>query len=418
MRALARPPGSPMQKIAAYIVGFDAALLPDQPLSDFSFNHYDIVWYRDAYEVDLWRSAGVRFTDVRLQHAFGAGEITSTATTKDDHKGIVYVCFWRFATLCTMSHRRMLAQEKHGEAFTLLLLGGFFSDWVDNEDVLTIDMVPSVLHVGDGNLGEAAVQAIQAATVAYFMYGSTSISTVEDVLWPFIAAAVSGCRIHLLQSNQHIQSVLSGHPQAISASDWDRKGYLISMLRLGMDRLVGFGSAVSSMVLRNFNFESVEQASQSLTQLELDYLRICNRKEDIIGILQLTYNYFHVGKEGQCCYKITNIAGTNYSMEDAICMLRPFRFLVITSPLRKAPCSMSDVCSSPVVSMEIDFHMFLRGTFYSDVVFSANYSLPTLTAQSLYWISQPPSQEVDYKDMGFLSNVFFTHSIENLKSKL
>ena len=421
MRALARPRVSPMQKIAAYIVGFDAALLPDQTQSDFAFNHYDIVWYRDAEEIDLWRSAGLRFIDLRLQHAFGAGEIpiaatttTTTTTTKDDPNGIVFVCFWRFATLCTMSNRRMLAQENHGKAFTLLLLGGRFSDWVDSGDVLTIDIVPTVLHVGDGNLGEAGVQAIQAAKIAYFMYGASSVSTVEDVLWPFIAAAVSGCRIHLLQSNQHILAVLSGHPQVISPSDWDRPGYLMSMLRLGMDRLVGFGSAVSSMVLQNFNFESIEQASQSLTQRELDYLRIINRKEDIIGIVQLTYNYFHVGKEGQCCYKITNIARTNYSMDDAICMLRPFRFLVLTSPLRKSPCSMSEVCHSPAVSMEIDLHAFLRGTFYSDVIFSVNYSLPTLTRQSLYWLSQLPSQELDYKDMGFLSNVFYTHSIEGI----
>ena len=414
MRALARSLDSPMQKRAAYIVGFDASLLPDPPQTDFSFDHYDIVWYRDAEEIELWRAAGLRFSDLRLQHAFGAGEISPT---RDTVRGILFVCFWQFSTLCTVSYRRMLvAQLSNEEPFSLLLLGGRFSDWVDNEDVLTIDMVPSVLHVGDSNLDGEAVRAIQAASIAYFMNGASSASTVDDVLWPYITAAVSGCKIHLLQNNQHIISVLSGNPKLTTPSDWDRKGYLINMLRVGIDRLIGFGSAVSSMVLRNFDADSRE-SFQSLTQRELDYLRISNREEDIIGILQIQSKYFHVGKGGQCCFKITSISGTNYSMDDAVCMLRPFRYLIITSPLRKHTCSVGAACVSPEVSKEIHVHAFLRGDFYSDVVFSVNYSFATLTAQSLQWLSEPPSQELDFKDMGYLSNVFFIYGIDNLISR-
>jgi hypothetical protein len=246
-----------------------------------------------------------------------------------------------------------------------------------------------------------------------------------------VAAAVAGVNIHFSRRNDHFLSLLNldmnaeDDRKAIPIQDWDWELYLQDMLREGVDKLQGLGaasSAVSVSEIDIYDFNSVQ-----LSLLDADYLRFLSRSKHILKLFQMKFDNFLVGRDGQCCISIRSSVVDDLSStytssraadSDSVCMLRPFRFIVLVAADTKSRdlashhndnCTSSLHCIADAPST-MYLKLSMRGNFYSDVTFSTNLSF-TLESHSLQWLSQSPSHELNYSELGLLSNVFFVYTI-------
>eukprot|EP00597_Dinobryon_sp_UTEXLB2267_P000019 CAMPEP_0170056900 /NCGR_PEP_ID=MMETSP0019_2-20121128/120_1 /TAXON_ID=98059 /ORGANISM="Dinobryon sp., Strain UTEXLB2267" /LENGTH=698 /DNA_ID=CAMNT_0010261497 /DNA_START=351 /DNA_END=2443 /DNA_ORIENTATION=+ len=421
MKALVSPR---MQKRAAYLIGFDASLLSEALATaavlqlPVKYNHYDVLWFRDAFEIKLWREAGLSFTTIRMQHAFGVGKLEVTERSIVKNNGFfLFVCFWTFRHLCLLSERNSLLGTRNGSDSQVLLLGGEWTGWVEMAGVLEVDMLHNVVHVKDGSVGDA-VRRVQSAEKVFIMHEEVATaSTTVDVLWPFVAAAVAGVSIHFSRRNDHFLSLLDSDimgneddkaiRRAVSMRDWDEEVYLQGMLREGVDKLQGLGSANSAVTVTEVELN--DSISSQLSLLDADYLHILSRSKHILNLFRLEVHNFYVGRDGQCCISIKSSndlddSSSNHDSRvadsDSMCMLRPFRYLVlvaadtmdvqIADPMSHTcyNSSASNHCMKESSSSKY-LKLSLRGNFYSDVTFSTclSFQLENPSLPSMQWLS-------------------------------
>jgi hypothetical protein len=460
-----------------------------------NFEHYDSVWFRSHLDLRSFQQLGVVIDPKRLQHIFGLGEFSSLAEDGNRvwntsvHRGpkIVWVCYFNFAHLCTNSNRDVPVQD-----FVLLLLGGSWAEWAQSTS-LVHERLAQVLHVPVSVFAERgsdtfklAVQIVQGAEVVLLLHGPSAshdpamcdsdddsdgdavtaengdigvykklqkvlscqlrarIGADELVLWPFVAAAVSSTRIHLLHSNAYFtDAVQSG------CMDWS-SDYARETAKLGMDRLLGFGPATSAVHPTQVMYNSVPSSShitrqeqfyfcdESLAQVSSSKnngFSLCDNQDQamfaainaniameqvagvgaaggttVLGIVRLQYQDFTVGSEGECCIEVTRDAAQVASLDGSnaqvltagriktgrLCLMRSFRYLFITMK-SNVSCIYRDANS-------LYFSFELRGSFYGDVFY--NNSL-------LFQPGISPSMQFaqDFDEMWLETNSIFVYDI-------
>lgn len=410
---LPRSADSGQQKRAAYFLGFDPVSSGD--LSPYLGLHkiaYDVIWYRDRFEIDRWMSFGLEFSKHRLQHAFGAGEILQASQLPTASQPVeLFICFWHSRQLCSVKERRDSAVvSDDGSRLRLLLLGGEWHDWVNipgDDNVLEPNLTHAVVHVRDGRIGDS-LQMIRSAQHVHILLDAASIIPTADVLWPFVAAAVYGSRIHLARRHDHLLSLVDTS-ELPTVSDWD-VNYLDKCLGDGIDRLLGFGTAESAFRVEAVSFRDGADLGRFSPQ-ELLYLRHLYKSDRIYSVLRLEYIHVSIGRDGQCCFTIdvpVRYSGAPLSEKEwhlsvansSLCMLRPFRYLVLTANGRDHP-----------LNEHVEVYMYLRGSFYSDVIFSEMFSAHRLSERDLHLLHVDPARELTFSELGYLSNTFFTYNL-------
>ena len=369
-----------LQRRACYVIGADLSLLEgideqvesieqqtgtgEEVYDRFHFTHYDLVWYRDKFEIDLLRRHGVHFVDLRLQHAFGVGlqgndadppEMNKAASSQPPHverrenenstKTIsdLFICFRPWSHLCTMENRKNLrnrqkreeknlrgegegtGEEMGGEGERvdkedmLLLLGGRWEEWLGEPGLVDQATLSNVVFVRDGSIGNAKDLIRRASTVFIFHAGTDedTTRTTTDVLWPFVAAAVADKRIHFLRKNDHLLSLVHDW-----LNTWDEDVYLRRSIVSGVDRLHGLASSIARVhvtQVQDFTCNPFDDAGDkstaavagtretdapqcdTLRRSELAYLQAAAPHS--LGVLQMRFESFELGPHGQVCMR-------------------------------------------------------------------------------------------------------------------
>lgn len=477
-----------LQKRAAYLIGYDTALVEVylqasiSKISDvnaLSLRHYDSVWSRSAFELELLADlSGAEIASPgRMQHAFGLG-MAKEAVVQNSEVGalgsysdggvwenfaalaVVVVCIYPFVDLCCQTNREHYVQMHRGSfdpssfqaRYTLLLLGGTWNDWLsvglgaDGMPFLSQQDLMSVIHVREGHVGDALNIVQQAAVVAVLnpTYGNTQrfaalqqcqhaantassearirglldcqrdfpVSTTSEALWPLVAAAVSSAKIHLLNSSPQLMDVVRQ-----DCSGWSQEAFVV-MVRTGMNRLLGLGSINTSVGVKLLPTRFVHAGDSQVLQCgpgceEADasfvgsYFTNHNvsfddsiRGSDSTGLLflSLSYEQFHVGRDGECCLQQSHTTAVNFTTAekfaedeqipgDKMCLMRPYKYVAVQlrTPLEKYLCGRS---ASLLLSVQ------LRGSFFGDPFLSldmriddvAQFTAPAPKAWNSEWL--------------------------------
>jgi glycosyltransferase involved in cell wall biosynthesis len=429
------PDGAPVvQRHVAYVLGYDPQLVVehmrrtgDLP-QDLTFTHYDSVWYRSDYDVALLQQAVSEVVSAsRWQHMFGVGE---AAQDRNATVSVLLVCYLTDALSCSPASRAQLLNQIHKqyfgedyseESYVLLLLGGTWNDWLamgedKSESIVSRQELHRTVHVREGEVGDA-VALVQSAEVVVVLGapvgegdplracvdhpdhaavgvsgtevlggdpGSVAVlmcqvdrtaGSVGDTLWPLLAAAVGGRRIHLPHITPHVAHLVA----AGELEYWSRETLLYSMVKVGCDRLLGLGSRHSSFAVRWLT--SGTQEDNLLENFVANHPadRAVPEKEESLVWVELSYAHFQVGRDGEACLEQRGVhdapdAGRSESTRagwnapgERVCLMRPYRYLALRSVRAKDKrCTQGNGAIS----------FFLRGAFYGDPFYSFDMNIP------------------------------------------
>lgn len=387
---------------------------------------------------------------------------------------VVVVCFYRHAQLCTRQIRESFVRKVHphgrGEElspYTLLGLGGQWRDWLQLADktdgglpFLSLKELPSVVHVRDGWSGDA-VRIVQSAEFVVIMNpagpddqldctaplpAATSPhvqnmnvvkqvlecqlsrmnersnsggaqATTEEVMWPLVAAAVSYTRIHLL----HRSALLLDLVVAGDCSSWSEEFLAVNMVKVGMNRLLGLGSRLSTVQPRllgahdvdakvrcesspsdhgdededNALFHSFVASHELSAQYDISAVRF--------ALVELHFDEFVSGRDGEACIQQPDVLLSgpedveNPSHDgnatvvvdgnrpgDIVCLMRPYRYVAVvlstgptTAPTDSWNYYSKYAMSSTICRAAVELSIQLRGNFFGDSFYSATVSIPT-----------------------------------------
>jgi glycosyltransferase involved in cell wall biosynthesis len=402
---------------------------------DLSFTHYDSVWYRSDYDVALLQQAVSEVVPAgRWQHMFGVGE---AAHGKHATVRVLLVCYLTDARSCSPASRAQLLSQIHKqyfgddyseESYVLLLLGGTWNDWLDvGEDesggFISRQELHRTVHVREGEVGDA-VALVQSAEVVVVLgapvpLGGSAVgeadplracaihpdraavgipgtevsgggpSSVEalvcqvertagsvgETLWPLVAAAVAGRRIHLPHISPHVTHLVA----AGELEYWSRETLLHSMVKVGCDRLLGLGSRHSSFALRWLISGTHDEHFLKSFVANHPAERAVSEKEESVMWVELSYAHFQVGRDGEACLEQRGVqdapdAGLSESTRggwnapgERVCLMRPYRYLALRSVRAKSKrCTQANGAIS----------FFLRGAFYGDPFYSFDSDIP------------------------------------------
>jgi glycosyltransferase involved in cell wall biosynthesis len=391
-----------LQKCVLYAIGFDSSLLKKQNLQEkilnnkidsynikneiflssiFTLNYYDVILFRDFYEIILFRDAGVVIDNLRIQHSFGVVDNIDMNLISNIHQDeILVVCFINYIHLCTISNRMKII-SKMNSSYTLLLLGGNWSQWVDginNEFIIIMGNLYRTIHVADMRTGIASKIISSITGTIYILHdnyidnineissnndGETDpviINTVNNIIWPIIYACIRNnklsshvgdyyLRVHLPKSNNQLMNLFQE-----DCENWDYN-YLKSSISTGFIRLYGLANSLSTL---NFNIYK-----------ENNNNKIYNINETVIK-LENVYSKFVVGKDGKCC-----IENNDYPL---ICIIRPFDFFIITIQTNELSCgkieSLNPLCIyNDLYSKIIPLNFTLHGNIFNDEIYKIQY---------------------------------------------
>jgi len=465
-----------LQKRAAYLIGYDTALVDayleaslskQSDASALSFRHYDSVWSRSPFEMELLTALnGAEIASPgRMQHVFGLGVVREAVvqssevaamgsysdTAPEVHfapSALVVVCIYPHVDLCCQTNRehyvRMYGSALDASSvqarYTLLLLGGTWTDWLgvdtgaDALPFLSQQDLLSVIHVGKGRTGDALNIVQNAAVVAVLnpTFGNTQsfaalrqcqiatdsssydararglldcqrnfpVSTTSEALWPLVAAAVSSARIHLLNSSPQLMDVVRQ-----DCSGWSQEAFVV-MVRTGMNRLLGLGSihtAVSAKLLPTQFLVAADspvlQCGPDCTRADVSFVESYFVNNNVsfddlnqwsstrLLFLSLSYEEFHVGRDGECCLQQSQATSVNFTTSekfaedeqipgDKICLMRPYKYVVVQlrAPAEKHLCGKS---------IPLLLSVQLRGSFFGDPFLSLDMRLDDVAQRSV-----------------------------------
>jgi hypothetical protein len=309
----------------------------------------------------------------------------------------VVVCFIDHFSLCTNVLRQDMVSA--GDTpYTLLLLGGSFKDWLadrNNGPMLTYDDLKYTIHVSGGRRGNA-VGAIQKAEKIYILHQDDIVNngvTTNDILWPFILAAVSGARIQLAKYNAHLQSLVGVGGSNFDSLDWNSMSMQKTMSS-GLVRLHGFGVSTARVEVRRMGYDSdghlqpikdetnlsseehsssskerssstssssaresssTEPSSTINTDNTTENNTLPFRKKLLSSpiILELNFSHFIVGRDGSCTITHNNTIITS--------LIRTMSFLVIDIITDNKP---------KPDNTQVNIQLSLRGNMFGDTIFN------------------------------------------------
>jgi hypothetical protein len=301
-----------VQKRAFYMLGCDAHA-PGQSSSSSSslkdalygiggdkfhyHDRYDLVLYRDSYDLGIMDAVGFRTAALRLQHAFGISKTIAESISNPDvnlsdngnaglsasHEDIepygLLVCFIDHRELCATDLSNFLNDFRY-KPYRILLIGGAWDEWmgslglilrqhssehnppstqsqqvstseilegVESSDDPEVSALSRVSHIKDGRVGNGVDLVMYAHTMWQSVPEisgdeSSGIKTgTSNILWPTVVGAQTQTKFHLPRYNHRIISVLND-----DASGWSNE-YVMSTMRDSVDRLHGLASAQSAV---------------------------------------------------------------------------------------------------------------------------------------------------------------------------
>lgn len=298
----------------------------------------------------------------------------------------VVVCFIDHFSLCTSVLRQDMVST--GDTpYTLILLGGSFKDWLEdrnNSPILNYDDLKYTIHVSGGRRGNA-VGAIQKAEKIYILHHDNIVNngvTTNDILWPFILAAVSGARIQLAKYNAHFQSLVGVEGNNFDSLDWNSMSMQKTMSS-GLVRLHGFGVSTARVEVRRMGYDSDGhlQLIQDTTDLSFEEYSTSSKKQSSSTkpsstintdnttenntlpfskqllsspiILELNFSQFVVGRDGSCSITHNNTIITS--------LIRTMSFLVVDI--------ITDNTPKPD-NIQVSIQLSLRGNMFGDTIFN------------------------------------------------
>ena len=206
--------------------------------------------------------------------------------------------------------------------YKLLLIGGLWSDWLDNGACEGFsEHVERIVHVSTRQVGDAINIVETAGSVFIFHTGiararnsnnSLLINTVNDVIWPIVLAASSDTRIHLSNPNPHLEDLVRG--SNLLSEKWTSIG-MAKVFSSAVVRLHGFGvntarvNAHQICISESGNFCRLNLTAEPDCLFSTPYspplistfLRNNSVLESVTVILQLGFSDFTVGRDGSCC---------------------------------------------------------------------------------------------------------------------
>jgi hypothetical protein len=204
-------------------------------------------------------------------------------------------------------------------------------------------------------------------------------SSTEDVLWPLVAAAVAGTRIHLQNRHAHYLHLFADG----EAGSWSREFFVNSMLKIGCNRLLGLGSRHSKLDVVPVSAQSAfaqafRDSHHESRQEDLQRAEDEEVSTDVLVWWKLSYANFQVGRDGEACLEQKldsrdsalsgnddrGIAGRKQKSwntpGERVCLMRPYRYIALRGyGSRGRGCH-----AGPNLSL------FLRGPFFGDPFYS------------------------------------------------
>jgi hypothetical protein len=348
----------------------------------------------------------------------------------------VVICFWLHADQCTAAALQgSLPPAARGANFTLLLIGGQWSSWLDhnnnsssnnnnnnnnsssssssssnnnssssNSSDLLVGSQPvhRIVHVADGRVGDA-VAIVQHAERVVIMHDALNaqggsahtpndkdidiraVNTVNDVLWPLVATTVRDVPSESPQNPIDTSTAAPIRMVHLSNSNT----HLFAVLDSGCDQWSEAYArrAASSGIVRLHGFP-IASARVDVVRVSIgdtgDLYKYDERYDSIDSVYvhgavyQLTFVHFVPGRDGSCCVKYKGVPLT--------CMIRPHSFLVIA--LNDTRTASADYCAAAVKPQaaapaedkdqeELRFSLILRGNMFADEVFEVPLAVRT-----------------------------------------
>jgi glycosyltransferase involved in cell wall biosynthesis len=327
------------QRRAFYSFGFDEFnsrnQFPSTNDEDLTHNikRYDLIWFRDPYELDLWRIIyGINLTALlpRLQHCYGVAfddEFdTNISIVKDIEPFQSIVCMIGHEKTCVEFLQKLSLTTilETIYSYRVLLLGGSWNDWLSsfqqsklNEFIYSI--LPILNHISrDGGTAHATniIRKSIKITICYNFYSldnretsnGNRIFTTGNVLWPLVVALTAGIKVHLVNHNDHIIYVVNSF-----VNGWNLK-YFQSHMESSLRRLAGMASASSSAKIKQLLFTiSHSKVSQNNAVIEVSDNQQYFNWQCFNGswvtpsgmkpfmVLRLSFDHFQPGRDGEFC---------------------------------------------------------------------------------------------------------------------
>lgn len=317
-------PKSTIRKVIMYTIGYNAMLIESYKNANNLRDSvtylldYDLIFFRDYYELQLLKSHGVVVSEARLQHAFGLTSIDAPVgvdeeviAANNDYQHI-FLCFIEYMHLCKeVTMKAMVGQDSDSDSTLLVLMGGeSISDWIVDKyhnDVFQYDQISQVMHVQRGRIGIVTNIIMSTAGTIYLMHDHYSsaeeliTNTVDSIIWPAVVASISSSinnrRIHLYSNNIHLLAVINSNCQY-----WNYK-YLVGSIHSGLLRVVALGSHATGLTASTL----LNDPSQSVVYSINLILHIHNFLIGVDGKLCISY----LGQVVKCFLQHTNANAIN-----------------------------------------------------------------------------------------------------------
>jgi hypothetical protein len=232
--------------------------------------HYDVIWYRDSYDLKELQSQGLFFPLTRYQHVFGLSPRIGRVGMQEEsqvfssvrrgpeaqHDIVEEVSIEKrffcpqeavdIVVICPVEHVEACSHENieiniGSKPFTLVLLGGTWTQWLKNEALFkkslqgddglgAVSLLACTFHFEQG-IGNAVWLIANAKRLLYVH--NPSISKANEI-WPFIAAGNAGVIVEILILDPRVVHVVQEF-----TSPWPDT-YLRDCVLRGIARLHGF----------------------------------------------------------------------------------------------------------------------------------------------------------------------------------
>lgn len=348
------PSKGTLQRLALYAMGYDQTLSAacaeaQSPQLCNDFSRYDLVMFRDFFEVSSLARAGMTVSPLRLQQVFGSTPLPD-ASSSQGH--VVVVCFIAAAGVCSRGIQQALIGEENN-LVRLLLLGGSWDAWMGILD--TPDLLNEIVHIS-GERYSTAISTISTARVVYVCNNpiSPDDSTRVDELWPMTAALTSEVPVVMLSDNPHLMQA----SESMSAWTFDAA---VAQTRHAIDRIFGLALSMSriefSRVPWLYNHIPSSTPTPTATPTPTSTPAPGEQPCHYLLVFELSLLNFVPGRDGDVCFQVNS--------KDSFCLITSVRHVILTIPV---PQNSPDSCT------QVDVKFYLHGIMFLDELFSSSYS--------------------------------------------
>ena len=293
-----------VQKRIGYIFGIEQIETFNE--SKTKIDYYDVLWYRDSYDIMAIEANNFSVLENRLQHVFGVdvSDISPTSaalgirvqmgTEMDNEQNLnigqypknisnLVICFFEQINLCTSEVIRSLTGSL---PHSFLLVGGTWLEWSNHsglfkmsdfdssteETTALMQQISRTVHLSDESIAYGC-KLISLADRLYVIHDQDR--GTNDQIWHFVSAFAGETSIVLLKQNDRLKTLIKNGFQT-----WDIKNLEVEVLR-GIARVHGMNQVNSRFSMPDFINGSVVTSLRTL--------------------IPISVSKFILGRDGQLC---------------------------------------------------------------------------------------------------------------------